>query len=163
MEFGGSLDPHAGFLLARGIKTLAIRVAAQNANALAMAEYLEQHPAVSEVNYPGLPTHPDHAHASQLLSGYGGMLSFRLHGGTETADRVLDDLRFPANAPSLGGVESIITQPVKTSHAGMRREDRERIGVTDDLVRFSVGIESVDDLIGDFSQALERAATVAVG
>ena len=76
---------------------------------------------------------------------------------------MLDSLRFPANAPSLGGVESIITQPVKTSHAGMRREDRERIGVTDDLVRFSVGIESVDDLIGDFSQALERAATVAVG
>jgi cystathionine gamma-synthase/cystathionine gamma-lyase/cystathionine beta-lyase len=161
--FGGSLDPHAGFLLARGIKTLAIRVAAQNANALAVAEFLERHPGVREVNYPGLPSHPDHAHASRLLSGFGGMLSFRLHGGAEAADRVLDTLQLPTNAPSLGGVESLITQPVKTSHAGMRQEDRERIGVTDDLVRLSVGIEGTDDLIRDFRQALEATTAAAVG
>jgi cystathionine beta-lyase/cystathionine gamma-synthase len=124
---------------------------------------MERHPAVREVNYPGLPSHPDHAHASQLLSGFSGMLSFRLHGGAEAADRVLARLRIPTNAPSLGGVESLITQPVKTSHAGMRREDRERIGITDDLVRVSVGIEDSADLIEDFSQALEVAAAVTVG
>jgi cystathionine gamma-synthase/cystathionine gamma-lyase/cystathionine beta-lyase len=161
--FGGSLDPHAGFLLARGIKTLALRVAAQNANAMAIAELMERHPAVREVNYPGLPSHSDHAHAAQLLSGFGGMLSFRLHGGAEVADTLLGALRLPTNAPSLGGVESLITQPVKTSHAGMRREDRERIGVTEDLVRLSVGIEGLDDLVSDFSQALEAATRVAVG
>lgn len=161
--FGGSLDPHAGFLLARGIKTLALRVAAHNANGMAMAEFLERRPEVREVNYPGLPAHPDHAHASQLLSGFGGMLSFRLRGGVEAADRMLDALRLPTNAPSLGGVESLITRPVKTSHAGMSPEDRERIGVTDDLVRLSVGIEDADDLVRDFSQALEIATVVAVG
>jgi cystathionine beta-lyase/cystathionine gamma-synthase len=161
--FGGTLDPHAGFLLDRGIKTLALRVAAHNANAMAVATFMEQHPAVQEVNYPGLASHPDHAHASQLLSGFGGMLSFRLHGGAEVADRMLQVLRLPSNAPSLGSVESLITQPVKTSHAGMRPEDRERIGVTDDLVRFSVGIEGADDLVGDFSQALEAVSRVAVG
>jgi cystathionine gamma-synthase/cystathionine gamma-lyase/cystathionine beta-lyase len=162
-HFGGSLDPHAGFLLARGLKTLAVRVAAQNANAMTLAEFLDGHPAVREVNYPGLATHSDHAHALELLSGYGGMLSIRLLGGAPAADRMLEALRLPTNAPSLGGVESLITLPVKTSHAGMRREDRERIGITDDLVRISVGIEDADDLVADFDQALEAAARVPVG
>jgi cystathionine beta-lyase/cystathionine gamma-synthase len=162
-HFGGSLDPHAGFLLARGMKTLALRVAAHNANAMVLAEFLDTHPAVREVNYPGLVSHPDHGHASQLLSGFGGMVSIRLHGGAPVADRMLDALQLPTNAPSLGGVETLITQPVKTSHAGMRPEDRQRIGVTDDLVRISVGIESVDDLVADFAQALEAAARVEVG
>jgi cystathionine gamma-synthase/cystathionine gamma-lyase/cystathionine beta-lyase len=162
-HFGGSLDPHAGFLLARGMKTLALRVAAQNANATALAGFLKVHPAVREVNYPGLASHPDRAHAAQLLSGFGGMLSIRLHGGAPVADRMLDALRLATNAPSLGGVETLITQPVKTSHAGMRPEDRERIGITDDLVRISVGIEGADDLSADFGQALEAAAKVAVG
>jgi cystathionine gamma-synthase/cystathionine gamma-lyase/cystathionine beta-lyase len=162
-HFGGSLDPHAGFLLARGMKTLALRVAAHNANAMALAGFLDRHPAVREVNYPGLASHPDHGHASRLLSGFGGMVSIRLHGGAPVADRMLDALRLPTNAPSLGGVETLITQPVKTSHAGMRPEDRERIGVTDDLVRISVGIEGADDLVADFGQALEAAARVEVG
>jgi cystathionine gamma-synthase/cystathionine gamma-lyase/cystathionine beta-lyase len=162
-HFGGSLDPHAGFLLARGVKTLALRVAAHNANAMALAGFLDRHPAVREVNYPGLASHPDHGHASRLLSGFGGMVSIRLHGGAPVADRMLDALRLPTNAPSLGGVETLITQPVKTSHAGMRPEDRQRIGVTDDLVRISVGIEGADDLVADFGQALEVAARVEVG
>ena len=161
-HFGGSLDPHAGFLLARGIKTLALRVAAHNANATRLAEFLAHHPAVREVNYPGLPSHPDHAHASELLSGFGGMISVRLQGGAPAADRMLAALQIPTNAPSLGGVETLITQPVKTSHAGMRPEDRERIGVTDDLVRISVGIEDADDLIADFGEALGAAAGVEV-
>ena len=101
--FGGSLDPHAGFLLARGIKTLALRVQAQNANALALARFLEDHPAVAAVNYPGLASHPDHAHAGTLLSGFGGMLSLRLRGGEAAAQALMDALRLPYAAPSLGG------------------------------------------------------------
>ena len=153
---GGSLDPHAGFLLARGTKTLALRVRAQNANALALARFLATHARIKEVNYPGLETHPDHAHARELLSGFGGMLSLRLKGGAAAAERLLAAVRIPFVAPSLGGVETLITQPAKSSHAGMKREDRDRIGVTDDLVRVSCGIESADDLVEDFRQALEK-------
>ena len=153
--FGGSLDPHAGFLLARGTKTLALRVRAQNSIALSLARFLAAHAKVKEVNYPGLETHPDHAHARELLSGFGGMLSLRLKAGVEAAQRLLDAVRIPFVAPSLGGVETLITQPAKSSHAGMRREDRDRLGVTDDLVRVSCGIESAEDLVEDFRQALE--------
>lgn len=154
--YGGTLDPHAGFLLARGLKTLALRVRAQNANALALAEFLAGHDKVAAVNYAGLPGHPDHAHATELLSGFGGMLSFRLAGGLPTAEVLLEALRLPAVAPSLGGVESLVTRPAITSHAGMSAADRERVGVTDDLVRFSCGIEHPDDLVEDFAQALDK-------
>jgi cystathionine beta-lyase/cystathionine gamma-synthase len=157
--FGGSLDPHAGFLLARGIKTLALRVQAQNANALALAQMLQNHPAVAAVNYPGLDSHPDHAHAAKLLSGFGGMLSLRLHGGEEAARALLDAVTLAYSAPSLGGVESLITRPAVTSHAGMSPEDRERLGITSDLVRISSGIEGTEDLVGDFVQALDKAVT----
>ena len=154
--FGATLDPHAGFLLARGIKTLALRVQAQNANALALAQFLAGHPAVAAVNYPGLASHPDHGHAAKLLSGSGGMLSLRLHGGEPAAQTLLDSVTLAYSAPSLGGVESLITQPAVTSHAGMSAADRERIGITDDLVRVSCGIEGTDDLIADFGQALDQ-------
>ena len=156
--FGGSLDPHAGFLLARGIKTLALRVQAQNANALALARFLQDRPAVAAVNYPGLTSHPDHAHAEKLLSGFGGMLSLRLHGGEQAAQALLDAVTLPYVAPSLGGVEKLITRPVATSHAGMSLEDRERLGITADLIRISAGIEGAQDLIGDFAQALDKAS-----
>ena len=155
--FGGSLDPHAGFLLARGIKTLALRVQAQNANALALARFLQDHPGVAAVNYPGLASHPDHAHAEKLLSGFGGMLSLRLHGGEQAAQALLDAVTLPYVAPSLGGVETLITRPVATSHAGMSLEDRERLGITADLIRISSGIEGIQDLVGDFAQALDKA------
>src|ERR1700753_2677626 len=135
--FGGTLDPHAGFLLARGIKTLALRVQAQNANALALARFLQAHPAVAAVNYPGLDTHPDHQDAARLLSGFGGMLSLRLHGVEARAHGLLGAVTLAYSAPSLGGVESLITQPAITSHAGMSAEDREKIGITNDLVRIS--------------------------
>jgi cystathionine beta-lyase/cystathionine gamma-synthase len=157
-HFGGSLDPHTGFLLARGIKTLALRVRAQNANAMALSSFLAAHPAVAAVNYPGLPSHPDHAHAARLLSGFGGMLSLRLAGGEPAARALLDAVRLPQVAPSLGGVESLITRPATTSHAGMRASDRERLGITDDLVRVSCGIEGSQDLISDFGQALEKVS-----
>lgn len=155
-HYGGTLDPHAGFLLARGMKTLALRVRAQNANALALAAYLASHPKVATVNYPGLPSHPDHAHATQLLSGFGGMLSLRPAGGAEAAAALLEALRIPYAGPSLGGVESLVTRPVVTSHAGMDPRERERVGITDDLVRVSCGIEDAHDLIADFAQALDK-------
>jgi cystathionine gamma-synthase/cystathionine gamma-lyase/cystathionine beta-lyase len=155
-HYGGSLDPHAGFLLARGLKTLALRVRAQNDNALGLARFLAGHSQVQEVNYPGLPSHPDHAHARELLKGFGGMLSLRLKDGAAAAERLVGAVELPYPAPSLGGVESLITRPATTSHAGMSRQDRERLGVTDDLVRVSCGIESLEDLIEDFRQALDR-------
>jgi cystathionine beta-lyase/cystathionine gamma-synthase len=154
-HFGGSLDPHAGYLLARGLKTLAVRVAAHNANGLGLARFLAGHRKVVEVNYPGLETHPDHERAKALFRGAGGMLSLRVKGGPRGADRLLNALRIPYVAPSLGGVESLITRPATTSHAGMSPEDRARMGVTDDLVRVSCGIEGMDDLIADFRQALQ--------
>jgi cystathionine beta-lyase/cystathionine gamma-synthase len=155
-HYGGSLDPHAGFLLARGMKTLALRVRAQNANALALAQFLAGHPHVAAVNYPGLPDHPDHAHASELLTGFGGMLSLRPAGGPDSAAALLDAVRLAYPAPSLGGVETLITRPALTSHAGMSAGDRERLGITDDLVRVSCGVEDAEDLIADFAQALDK-------
>jgi cystathionine beta-lyase/cystathionine gamma-synthase len=155
-HYGGSLDPHTGFLLARGIKTLALRVRAQNANAAALAGFLAGHPQVAAVNYPGLASHPDHGHAAKLLSGFGGMLSLRLRGGEAAAQALLDAVRLPYVAPSLGGVESLITRPAVTSHAGMSAADRERLGITADLIRVSCGIEGTDDLIADFGQALAK-------
>jgi cystathionine beta-lyase/cystathionine gamma-synthase len=160
-HYGGALDPHAGYMLARGLRTLALRVAAQNANAAALARFLDEHPQVVQVNHPSLPAHPDHAHAAEVLSGFGGMLSLRLHGGAAAAQRLLEALTIPTVAPSLGGVESLATLPAQTSHAGMTPEEREHIGVTDDLVRVSCGIEGTQDLVTDFAQALEVASVPA--
>jgi cystathionine gamma-synthase/cystathionine gamma-lyase/cystathionine beta-lyase len=154
-HFGGALDPGAGYLLSRGLKTLALRVAAQNANATALADALSEHPLIQNVNYAGLSSHPDHAHAAELLAGFGGMLSVRLRGGAPAAAHLLESLQIPFVAPSLGGVETLITLPARTSHAGMSREDRARIGVTDDLLRISCGIENSSDLVDDFARALE--------
>jgi cystathionine beta-lyase/cystathionine gamma-synthase len=112
-------------------------------------------PKVDSVSYPGHPSHPDHALAAELFDGFGGMLSLRPAGGAAAAEALLKALRIPAVAPSLGGVESLITRPVATSHAGMPAGERERIGVTDDLIRLSCGIEAADDLIADFDQALK--------
>jgi len=156
-HYGGILDPHAGFLLARGLKTLALRVRAQNANGLALARALAANPKVSGVNYPGLETHPDHRHAREMLSGFGGMLSLRLKGGLPAVERFIPALRIPYHAPSLGSVESLVVRPSLTSHAGLKKEEREAIGITDDLVRVSCGIEAAEDLVADFQQALEKA------
>ncbi|MGH8880173.1 MAG: trans-sulfuration enzyme family protein [Stackebrandtia sp.] len=155
-HYGGSLDAHAGFLLARGLKTLALRVKAQNANALALAAALDAHPKVEVVNYPGLESHPDHEVAGALFSGFGGMLSIRLSGGVEAAKSLCETVELPYSAPSLGGVESLITRPAVTSHGGMTPEARAAVGVTDDLVRISCGIEAPDDLIADFMRALDK-------
>jgi cystathionine beta-lyase/cystathionine gamma-synthase len=158
-HFGGALDAYAGAMLARGLKTLALRVAAHNANATALAAFLSAHPAVAEVHHPSLPTHPDHDHASKLLSGFGGMLSMRLtRPAAARVASVLSALRLAANTPSLGGVETLVTQPARTSHAGLPAAERERLGIGEDLVRVSVGVEGPDDLVADFARALEQAA-----
>lgn len=151
---GGSLDPHGCFLLDRGLKTLALRVRQQNDTALALARALALHPAAEAVHYPGLETHPDHERATRLFEGYGGMLAFEIAGGAEAAKAFQAALRLPVIAPSLGGVESLVTRPVATSHRTIPPEEREAMGVTDSLVRVSVGIEGTDDLVADFRQAL---------
>jgi cystathionine beta-lyase/cystathionine gamma-synthase len=154
-HFGGSLDPHACFLLQRGMKTLAVRVRHQNETALKLARFLKAHPAVIAVYYPGLEGHPNHLRARKLFDGFGGMLSFELDGAVDAAERFISRLVLPVSAPSLGGVESLITRPAATSHSGMTIEERRSAGIADRLIRFSVGLESPDDLITDFEQALE--------
>jgi len=153
-HLGGSLDPHAAFLLHRGIKTVALRVRYQNQSALRLAQFLEQHSSVVRVNYPGLESHPRHHRARELFDGFGGMLSFELAGGVEAVERFMSRVQLPINAPSLGVVETLVTRPVQTSHKGMTEEDRERLGITDGLVRVSVGIEATEELVEDFDQAL---------
>lgn len=153
-HLGGCLDTHTCFLLERGIKTLPIRVREHNANAMAVARFLDGHSAVSRVSYPGLEGHPQHERASRLLEGYGGMLSFEFAGGVEAADRFLGKLTIPAVAVSLGGAESLIVRPAVAIHGELPPEERERSGITDGLVRFSVGLEDHNDLIADLDQAL---------
>jgi cystathionine beta-lyase/cystathionine gamma-synthase len=153
-HLGGSMDPHAAFLLHRGMKTLALRVRYQNESALRLAQFLESHRRVNKVNYAGLESHPQHARARELFEGYGGVLSFEVTGGVDEAERVVQSVRLPIVAPSLGGVETLITRPATTSHAGMKAEDRARLGISDGLIRVSVGIEATDELIEDFDQAL---------
>jgi cystathionine beta-lyase/cystathionine gamma-synthase len=136
------------------MKTLALRVRQQNRGALEIARFLERHPAIARVNHPGLESHPRHARARDLFDGFGGMLSFELAGGLEAAERMLARLELPISAPSLGGVETLITRPATTSHSGLSPEDRARLGIGDGLVRLSAGIEATEDLIADFEQAL---------
>lgn len=154
-HLGGSLDPHAAWLLHRGMKTLAVRVRHQNASALEIATFLAGRREVTRVNYPGLPSHPGHERARRLFDGgFGGMLSFDVAGGVDAARGFLDRTRLPIKAPSLGGVETLLTQPARTSHAGMSREDRVRLGISDGLIRMSVGLEATEEIIEDVEQAL---------
>ena len=151
---GGVMDTHTCFLLERGLKTLPVRVKTQNHTALAIAQHLETHPSVAAVYYPGLAGHPQHERAARLFDGFGGMLSFELEGGVEEADRFMNGLTFPAHAASLGGAESLVVRPAVTSHGGLSPEERARSGISDTLVRFSVGLEDVEDLLADLDRAL---------
>jgi cystathionine beta-lyase/cystathionine gamma-synthase len=155
LHLGGSLDPHACFLLHRGLKTLAIRVREHNRNGLALAQYLAQHRAVAKVNYPGLNDDPKKVRNLSLFEGFGGMLSFELQGGAEAARTLVSRLQLLKEAPSLGGVESLITRPATTSHSGLSPDDRKKLGISDGLLRVSVGIEGIQDLVEDFAQALD--------
>lgn len=154
-HLGAVLDPHACFLLHRGLKTLAVRVRHQNEGALKVARFLESHPKVRQVNYPGLESSSDHLRACELLDGFGGMLSFELAGGVAAADCFIEHVTLPISAPSLGGVESLITRPATTSHSGMSPDERAQAGIAEGLIRLSTGLEATDDLIDDFTQALE--------
>jgi cystathionine beta-lyase/cystathionine gamma-synthase len=155
---GGVMDPHAAWLLLRGIKTLAVRVQRQNDNALRIAQFLAQHAKVRTVNYPFVEGHPQRALAMEQMRGAGGVLSFEVEGTGEDAKRLSEALRLFTLAPSLGGVDSLVTIPVLTSHGMISPEQRQKMGVTDQLVRISVGIENVDDLIADLEQALTVVA-----
>jgi cystathionine beta-lyase/cystathionine gamma-synthase len=155
------MDPHAAWMLIRGLKTLAVRVARQNENAMRVAEFLEQHAKVKWVHYPFLQSHPQHAIAREQMSGGGGMVTFEVEGTGEDARRVSEAMRLFTLATSLGGVESLVSIPVLTSHAMISAEQRAEMGVTEQMVRLSVGIESVEDLIADLERALEAVAAPA--
>lgn len=153
-HLGGCLDPNSCFLLHRGMKTLALRVQRQNETALRLATWLQAQPNVDHVYYAGLPEHPGHERAKKWFSGFGGVLSFELPGSLSATQSFVNRLRLPLQAPSLGGVESLVTRPATTSHVGMTAEQRAAAGIRDGLVRFSVGLEDFEDLRQDFEQAL---------
>jgi len=154
-HLGGAMDPHAAFLLYRGLKTLALRVRQQNQSALEIAKFLAGHRAVTRVNYAGLDSHAQHARARELFEGFGGVLSFELEGTASRAEQFMHRTQIPIVAPSLGGVETLLTRPAVTSHASLSADDRRRLGISDRLIRMSVGIEATDELIEDLAQALE--------
>jgi cystathionine beta-lyase/cystathionine gamma-synthase len=155
---GNCMDPHASWLLIRGLKTLAVRVARQNDNALRVAEFLAQHGKVRRVHYPFLKGHPQYAVVREQMSGGGGMVTFEVEGTGEDARRVSEAMRLFTLATSLGGVESLVSIPVLTSHAMISAEGRAKMGVTEQMIRLSVGIENADDLIADLEHALEAVA-----
>jgi cystathionine gamma-synthase len=151
---GAVCDPHAAFLVGRGLKTLSLRVERQNATALALAQRLEKHPRIERVFYPGLASHPSHGVARAQMRGFGGVVSFIVKGGLSAASRMVDAVKLARIGPSFGGVESLIEQPAVMSYYEMTTEQREAIGIADGLVRLSVGIEDTADLIADIEQAL---------
>ncbi len=155
-HLGGSLDSNACFLLHRGVKTLALRMNKQCENAMLIAPFLENHPQVKKVNYPGLESSSSFERAQEHLCGFGAMLSFEIDGDVDQADQFINHLQYAIKAPSLGGVETLVTRPVTTSHALMDKAERKVAGISDTLIRYSVGIEAADDLIADLQQALEH-------
>jgi cystathionine beta-lyase/cystathionine gamma-synthase len=154
--WGQAIDPHAAWLIDRGMRTLAVRMERHNANGLALAQWAEQHPGVAKVHYPGLPSHPDHQRAKVLLNGFGGMLGIELKGGARAAERLLKRVKLIAHAPSLAGVETLVSEPRLTSHKSIGAEGRAKIGIPDGFLRLSCGIEDASDIIGDLEQALEK-------
>ena len=158
-HFGGSLNPGACFLLHRAIKTLELRMIRQSKNAGQIALFLENHPEVLSVNYPGLVSNNSYERAKKYLSGFSAMVSFEVVGGKTRSIKFMDQLDIAINAPSLGGVETLITLPALSSHSGMDPAERVKAGITDSLIRLSVGIESVDDLITDLDQALHKTTS----
>lgn len=150
---GAIVDPHAAWLIERGLKTLGLRIRQQNTNALVVARYLEDHPCVHRVWYPGLDSHPDYEIARRQMRGYGGVISFEVGDDLEETGRFVDALEIPSIAPSLGGVESLVEQPARMSYYELTTEERAAIGISDTLVRYAVGIEDTQDLVEDLSRA----------
>jgi cystathionine gamma-synthase len=156
---GGIVDPQNAYLLERGLKTLGLRVKQQNETALAVARYLEAHPRIERVWYPGLPSHPDHEVARRQMSGFGGVVSFEVRGALQDASRFIDAMDIPYIAPSLGGVDSLIEQPALMSYFEKTTAERLEVGIKDNLVRFAIGVEDAADIIADLEQALAVGAT----
>ncbi|MCD6414682.1 MAG: aminotransferase class I/II-fold pyridoxal phosphate-dependent enzyme [Candidatus Diapherotrites archaeon] len=153
---GGTLDPFAAWLILRGMKTLGVRMKKHEENALRMAKFLESHPKVLAVNYPGLESFPQHKLAEKQMSGFGGMISFRVKGGEKAARKLVNNVKLVTLGVSLGGVESLIEHSTTMVHSSMSREEQESVGITPDLIRISVGLEDADDLIADLKQALSK-------
>ena len=153
-NLGSMIAPTTAALLARSLRTLVVRVERQNASALRIARAMDAHPKVARVFYPGLADSPGHALARQQMQGFGGMVSIEVSGGGAAATRVADNLKLFALAPSLGGAESLVTQPCTTTHHGLTPQERSRRGITDATLRLSVGLEDAEDLIADLEQAL---------
>jgi cystathionine beta-lyase/cystathionine gamma-synthase len=154
--WGQAIDPHAAWLVDRGMRTLPLRMARHNANGMAVAAWAESHPAIARVHYPGLESHADHAYAKTVLDGFGGMVGLELGGGPKAAERMLKRLKLVTHAPSLAGVETLVSEPRYTSHKGISVEDRAALGIPDGFLRLSCGLEEAEDIIADLQQALER-------
>jgi cystathionine beta-lyase/cystathionine gamma-synthase len=153
--WGQAIDPHAAWLVDRGMRTLAVRMERHNSNGMAVAQWAEQHPGISKVHYPGLPSHPDHAHAKSVLAGFGGMVGLEIKGGTKATERLLKRLKLVTHAPSLAGVETLVSEPRITSHKSIGPEGRAKIGIPDGFLRLSCGIEDAADIIADLEQGLK--------
>ena len=153
---GCNMDPHQAYLVLRGVKTLSVRIDRNQENAIKVADFLEKHPKVSWIKYPGLASHPQYELAKQQMTGPGSMISFGLKGGLEAGKKLMDNVHLAVLAVSLGGVETLIQHPASMTHAGVSKENKENAGITDDLVRFSVGIENAEDIINDLRNALEK-------
>jgi len=155
---GGVIDPHCCYLLVRGLKTFALRVQTQNESAMKVARFLEGHPRVKKVYYPGLASHRHHDIAKAQMDGYGGVVTFDIRGGLATAKRFLDALKLCFIAPSLGGVETLITHPATITYYRETRKQRYELGITDTLIRLALGVEDADDIVADLDQALRKSA-----
>ncbi|MEM3666351.1 MAG: aminotransferase class I/II-fold pyridoxal phosphate-dependent enzyme [Candidatus Bathyarchaeia archaeon] len=153
---GGTLDPIAAWLLLRGLKTLALRMERHNQNGMLIAEYLEKHPKVSKVYYPGLRSHPQHSIAKRQMSGFGGVVSFEIKGDFEKTVKFVESLKLCSLAASLGGTETLVTQPATSSHYFISPEHRQKLGITDQLIRLALGIENAEDIVSDLEQALNK-------
>ncbi len=153
---GGTLDPFAAWLLLRGLKTLGLRMERHNSNGVQVAQYLEKHPKVKRVHYPGLRSHPQHATAKKQMKGFGGVVSFEIRGDSQKTMNFVENLKLCSLAASLGGTETLVTQPVTSSHYFVSAEDRKKAGITDQLVRLALGIEDPEDIIADLDQAFSK-------
>jgi len=156
INLGCNMDPHQAYLVIRGLKTLGIRIERAQENAMKIAEYLEKHPKVGWIKYPGLPSHPQHELAKKQMDGFGSMISFGLKGGFEAGKTLMNSVKIAILAVSLGGVESLIEHPASMTHSRVSAEDKVKAGITDGLVRYSAGIENIEDLISDLEQALAK-------
>jgi cystathionine beta-lyase/cystathionine gamma-synthase len=153
--WGQAIDPHAAWLIDRGMRTLAVRMERHNANGLAVAQWAERQTGIAKVHYPGLPSHPDHERAKAALDGFGGMVGLELKGGVKAAERLLKKLKLITHAPSLAGVESLVSEPRLTSHKSIGADGRAKMGIPDGFLRLSCGIEDAEDIIGDLEQGLK--------